>query len=148
MSTADSWSADLHLIAGRARPVHRRHPWALGLLTEATWGPCTQIYMDTLLAVLEPTSLDLGETMEFIAHFSSYVATFAINERPGPPALDPADAAARVDHLRRIAEDPELPHLARAVQGMLTAAHVDMDAAFRGTVDRLIGSIPAADGTE
>lgn len=138
------WKEDLVTIAERSRVVHRRHPWAYPLFAGASWGPHTQSYMEFFLAALASTGLSLREQTELIAHFTSSVATFAAyeheqSERPG----DSEALAARLMHLNQIAEDPDLPHLSAAVRSMLTAEPADTDELFRGTVARLLDSIPS-----
>lgn len=138
--------ADLITIGNRARAVHQRHPWAITLSTNASWGPNVQSYMEFFLAVLEPTDLNTRQQLELIAHFNASIATFAAHERqqsdqPG----DPGALLARMTHLKQIAANPALPHLSAAVTAMLnsTPEDIDPDELFRRSLDRLIDTIPA-----
>ncbi|MFB8008314.1 TetR/AcrR family transcriptional regulator [Nocardia sp. NPDC056000] len=138
--------ADLTTIGNRARSVYQRHPWAITLSSNASWGPHVQAYMEYFLAVLKPTGLNARQQLELIAHFNASVATFAAHERqqtdrPGnPEALQ-----ARMMHLKQIAENPKLPHLSTAVATMLTSTpeDTDPDELFRRSLNRLIDTIPA-----
>lgn len=138
---AGDWRSDLRTIAQHTRVVHRRHPWAFRLFSEASWGPGIQTYMEFFLAALAPTGLELREQTEFIALFNSTVATFASHEQRGDHPGDPRLAQARVLHLRQIAENPELPRLSEVVGQMLTAEQPDLDEIFEHSISRLINSI-------
>lgn len=138
--------ADLTAIANCARAIYQRHPWAITLSSDASWGPHVQDYMEFFLAVLKPAGLDTRQQLELIAHFNASVATFASHERqqrdqPGNQGA----LVARMTHLKQIAENPELPHLSAAVTTMLnsTPDDTDPDELFRRFLDRLIDTIPA-----
>lgn len=138
------WRTDLTALADQARIIHRRHPWALSLSADASWGPNIQAFMEYFLAVLAPTGLDLREQTELIAQFNSTVAGFAAHEsRQSRRPADSTGDLARILHLRQIARNTELPHLATVVTGMLTEPPPDPDELFRSTVNRLLDSVEA-----
>lgn len=141
------WRADLAALADQARIIHRRHPWALSLSADSSWGPNVQAFMEHFLAVLAPTGLDLREQTELIAQFNSTVAGFAAHEsRQSTRPADSAGDMARLLHLQQIARNTELPRLATVVNGMLTSPPPDPDELFRSTVDRLLDSVEARRG--
>ncbi|MFF2556481.1 TetR/AcrR family transcriptional regulator [Nocardia sp. NPDC058058] len=138
--------ADLTAIGNRARSIYLRHPWAITLSANASWGPHVQAYMEFFLAVLKPTGLNTRQQLELIAHFNASIATFASHERqqtdqPGNPGA----LQARMMHLQQIAENPDLPNLSAAVTAMLnsTPQDTDPDELFRRSLNRLIDTIPA-----
>jgi AcrR family transcriptional regulator len=132
------WRADMHVLARRQREVVRRHPWMIDATTHLQpLGPAILAVMEWVLAVLEPTGLNIRAKLETYGLVNGFVIGMVRTELTGQAAGVPDPAQA--ERLRELLATGRYPRFAAAMA--LGGTPADPTADLIGQFDRLLDRI-------